>query len=71
MIQFHGDADGKIGCGKGFSFTGQRTGHHDQVTVPDWYSSLAHGVVNQWPLDDAKLVGQLGTGRIGPDDAGG
>ena len=69
VVQFGSDAHGQIDGGETLALAGHGAGDHDQVAIGHGRRTLATGVVQQRPLDDAKLVGHRAARRRGRDDA--
>src|SRR5687768_1793482 len=67
-IHFHRYAHGEINRTEAFSFSCKCAGNHDQVAILDHARTLVKRIGEQWPLDDAELLGYLRSSLLWRDD---
>jgi hypothetical protein len=70
VVELGGDAHRQVDRREALALAGDRARHHDEVAVLQRRRALAHGVLDQRPLDDAVLVGHVRTRRTRRDEAG-
>ena len=68
-VHLHRDAHCQVKRTKALALAGECAGDHDQISVLDRCRAFHPGVADDWPLDDAELVYQLGLGVVGGHEA--